>query len=96
MSRKRSTAGRSILQLGESALEEAPLRLLSGEGKRSLVRGPRFSPSAQPPAQIRPGRVRQAVARQIAARQDGVDQQQPGFGAVAHRYRHGAIQLDHG
>ena len=52
--------------------------------------------SSQPPAEIRARRVRQVVIVEIAAREDRVDEGKAGCRAVAHRHRHGAIQLDHG
>ena len=86
---------RSARQVRDPLFEEPPLGLLPGERDRALVRRAGIVGHAEPPAQVGPGRVREVVIVKIAAREDRIDQRQTGSGAVAHRDRDGAVQLDH-
>ena len=69
----------------------------SGSWRRVQARARRSAGLVHPPAtpaEVGARRVREVVVRPIAAREDRVDQRQARRRAVAHRDRHGAIQLD--
>jgi hypothetical protein len=80
----------------EPRLQEASLRLLLRQLERSLVRRARVGRGSDAPAQVRPRRVRRLILRQVAAAQDPFDERERRLGSVAHRDRHGPIELDHG
>src|SRR5688500_13413571 len=69
-------------KLGEPAFEKPPLRLLPRERESALEGGAGIRGPSEPPAQLRPRRVCQAIIQQIAPLENGVDEGQPGGGAV--------------
>ena len=82
-------------QFGQPPFEKAPLRLLlrQREGALRRRRGPRRSA----PAAGTDRRAPRAPGGSRPARRarGSLDQRQAGRRAVAHRHRHGAVQLDH-
>src|SRR5207237_7834190 len=87
---------RSCGEFAETPLEKSPLRLLTRELERALVRRACVRGPTEPAAEIRARRVRETIVQQVPARENPVDDVQAGRGSVAHRQRHGPVQLNHG
>ena len=86
----------SVRDLGQPALEKPPLRLQPREAEGTFVGGAGVHRPPQSPAQVCPSGVGEMIIFQIATRQDRINQREASRGAVAHRHRHGAVQLDDG
>src|SRR5207248_148543 len=85
-----------LRQLRQPAFEKPPFRLLPRQLQGPLIGNAGLGDFSQPPTQVGPSRVSQIIVGQFAPHEDRLDQRQPRRGAVAHRHRHGTIQLDHG
>ena len=91
----RSRLAAAVDHLVDPPLEEAPLRLLRRQRQRPFVRGDRTLAPTESRQQIRSRRVHQVIVLERAARDDRIHQGEPRRGAVAHRDRHRAVELDH-
>src|SRR4051794_20442235 len=79
-----------LLELGQAALEQAPLGAAVGQRERPLVGGARLGGAAEPAQQVAAGRVQVAVVAEVEA----VDDVEPRLRAVRLRDGDRSAQLD--
>ncbi len=73
----------------------SPLRRLPDQRQGTAVGGSRFVEPAKALTQVGARGMGQVVVAQFATLKQCIDQIESGLGAVTHRHRDGAVELDH-
>ncbi len=89
--RTRAPARGRLVELGQAAGEEAPLRLARRELERLPVRGRRLVGALEPSEQIGAGGVEEVVGAELVA--EGVEELEALGGTLGQGDRHRAVQL---